>query len=454
MKKLMFVLFVSMLVLAFCFTIAFATESREEGTKEFEGVTLTYLGIDWLGTQVLRDKVGEFEEMTGVTVNFDILDWSAFQEKLFLTMNSGSSTYDLVNLDYTWSGSLTAKDHLEPLPVEKWKADPDFDYDDIFSSYTGNLGNPMGKPGETYILPFVTDIIGYYYRTDLFEEYADEFKAEYGYDLKVPTYWDEFLDIAKFFTMDRDGDGEIDLYGTTMMAAPVGIASDYVIYANGFGFHYFTEDLRPDYLQPLSIEATQFYIDLYRKWKVVPPSTPNNWFTEVPILIQRDQVATSVLWAAFMESVNDPEQSKVAGNVAFAPLPRRRGMEASGGLLGGHGISIPKYSEHKEAALKFIEWVMSKEYQDENAMRGATGGRYSSFKKAASKYPWMSPYADALLTGQPWTRKIFPDYFTVHHTDMSEELQKALVGELTVREALENVQDRVYKIMEEAGYYD
>ena len=42
------------------------------------------------------------------------LDWSAFQEKLLLTMNSGSSTYDLVNLDYTWSGSLTAHDHLEP----------------------------------------------------------------------------------------------------------------------------------------------------------------------------------------------------------------------------------------------------------------------------------------------------------------------------------------------------
>jgi multiple sugar transport system substrate-binding protein len=454
MRKLMFILIASILVFSFGFIAVFATKTEEDATKPFAGETLTYIGIDWIGTQVLRDKVGEFEEMTGATVNFDILEWSAFAEKLFLTLNSGSSTYDLVNLDYTWSGSLTAHDHLEPYPLDKWKADPEFDFDDIFPSYTGSLGTSMGEEGNLYIVPFVTDIIGLYYRTDLFEEYADEFKAEYGYNLKVPIYWDEFLDVAKFFTMDRDGDGEIDLHGTTMMAAPVAIASDYVIYAHGFGFDYFTEDLRPDYLQPLSIEATQFYIDLYRKWKVVPKSSPNNWFTEVPILLQRDQVATAVLWAAFMESVNDPEQSKVAGKVAFAPLPRRREMDTPGGLLGGHGLSIPKYSEHKEAALAFVEWVMSKEYQDENAMRGATGGRYSSTKKAASKYPWMSPYADAVMTGKPWTRTIFPDYFTVHHTDMSEELSKALAGELTVKEALTNVQNRVYKIMEEAGYYD
>ena len=101
----------------------------------------------------------------------------------------------------------------------------------------------MGKPGNLYIVPFVTDIIGLYYRKDLFEEYADEFKSKYGYDLKPPEYWDEFLDIAKFFTRDTNSDGEIDLYGTTMMAAPVGIASDYVIYANGFGFNYFTDDI-------------------------------------------------------------------------------------------------------------------------------------------------------------------------------------------------------------------
>jgi multiple sugar transport system substrate-binding protein len=453
MKKLLIVLFVSLLVFSVGFFTALATGTKVEESKPLAGETITFIGIDWLGTQVLRDKVGEFEEATGINVNFDILEWSAFQEKLFLTLNSESPTYDVVNLDFTWSGSLTAHDHLEPYPVDKWKADPDFDYNDIFQSYINHYGNPMGKKGELYILPFVTDIIGYYYRTDLFKEYANEFKSEYGYDLKPPTYWDEFLDIAKFFTMDRDGDGEIDLYGTTMMAAPVGIASDYVIYANGFGFHYFTEDLHPDYLQPLSIEATQFYIDLYRKWKVVPPSTPNNWFTEVQILLQRDQVATSVLWAAFFESVNDPEQSKIAGKVAFAPLPRRRGMDASGGLLGGHGLSISKYSEHKEAALKFVEWIMSKEYQDDNAMRGATGGRYSSLKKAASKYPWFSNYADALLTGQPWTRKVFPDYFSIHHTDMSEELSKALAGQLTVKEALTNVQNRVDKLMREAGYY-
>jgi ABC-type glycerol-3-phosphate transport system substrate-binding protein len=48
-------------------------------------------------------------------------------------------------------------------------------------------GNPMGKAGNLYIVPFVTDIIGLYYRTDLFE------KAK----LQPPKTWDELLDAAK-----------------------------------------------------------------------------------------------------------------------------------------------------------------------------------------------------------------------------------------------------------------
>ncbi|HEY8500732.1 MAG TPA: sugar ABC transporter substrate-binding protein [Clostridia bacterium] len=434
-------------------TTAPAKDNKESTELPYKGVTLNIPAIDWLGSQVMRELSAEFEQETGAKVVWDILETSALQEKVFLTINGKAGTYDIITADATWTAALAVMDGLEPMPVEEWKADKDFDFDDLYTTFTDAYGDPTGRTDNVYFIPMVTDVMGMYYRSDLFEQYADEFKKEYGYDLKVPEYWDEFLDIAKFFTRDTNGDGEIDLYGTTMMAAPVAIASDYIVYANSWGFDYFTEDLRPNYTDPKSIEAITFYIDLYRKWKVVPPSVPNNWFSETQLLMQRGQVATSVNWAAFCESTNDPAQSEYAGKILFAPLPRARGVESSKGLLAGHCYAINKYSKNLEAAKAYMTWALSKPVQDKLAMRGVTGSRYSSSINASSKYPWMKNFAEAVLTGKHWVPRMFPDFMSIHQVVMSDELSKALMGEQTVEEALNKVQQRVDQLMREGGYY-
>ncbi len=452
------------LVLSLVLLVACGSTTTESGNTggsnqsevtggEYEGVTLNIPAIDWLGSQVMRELSTQWEEETGGTVNWDILETSALQEKVFLTLNAQDDTYDIITADGTWTAALALTQGLEPMPVDEWKADEEFDYDDLYTTYMDAYGDPSGTSDNVYFVPMVSDLMGLYYRTDLFEEYADEFEAEYGYELKAPEYWDEFLDIAEFFTMDMDDDGEIDLYGTTMMAAPTAIASDYVVYANTWGFDYITTELKPNYTDPKSIEATQFYIDLYREHNVVPPSSPNNWFSEVQVLTQRGQVATSINWAAFCESINDPEQSEVGGNIAFAELPRARGIEESKGLVAGHLYAINSHSKNVDAAKDFLTWALSKPVQDELAMNGVTGSRYSSSVDASSKYPWMASYAEGVKNGTHWVSRMFPDFMNIHQVVMSEELSKALVGDQTVEVALENVQNRVDTLMSEAGYY-
>ena len=46
-----------------------------------------------------------------------------------------------------------------------------------------------------------------------------DFEAKYGYPLAPPTTWEQYTDIAEFFTRDTDGDGAIDLYGTDVKGA-------------------------------------------------------------------------------------------------------------------------------------------------------------------------------------------------------------------------------------------
>ena len=48
------------------------------------------------------------------------------------------------------------------------------------------------------------------------------FKAKFGYDLAPPADWQQFRDVAIFFTRDTDSDGKTDLYGTDVKGANSG----------------------------------------------------------------------------------------------------------------------------------------------------------------------------------------------------------------------------------------
>ena len=62
--------------------------------------------------------------------------------------------------------------------------------------------------GQIFGLLTDGDPIILYYRTDLFEDPANQeaFKAEYGYDLAAPQDWQQYDDIQAFFTKLGNGD--------------------------------------------------------------------------------------------------------------------------------------------------------------------------------------------------------------------------------------------------------
>src|SRR6185312_14892485 len=63
--------------------------------------------------------------------------------------------------------------------------------------------------------------------------------------------------------------------------------------------------------------------------------------------------------------MNDPKQSPdVAGQVAAILVPTASGKTRSYGLP--EALGIPKVSQHQEAALAFVKWMTSKEFQVEN----------------------------------------------------------------------------------------
>ena len=84
---------------------------------------------------------------------------------------------------------------------------------------------PMTKPAPTAIarvepngcdMPAWANAEIVFYRKDLFDKPEEQkaFQAKYGYPLAPPQTWQQWRDIAKFFTRDTDGDGKADFWGT------------------------------------------------------------------------------------------------------------------------------------------------------------------------------------------------------------------------------------------------
>src|SRR5690606_26992263 len=76
-------------------------------------------------------------------------------------------------------------------------------FDDLIPGYRDNLS----WNGVEYAWPWDGDVFTLNYRADLLEDAAHQaaFEAEYGYPLAVPTTWQEYADIAAYFTA-TDGD--------------------------------------------------------------------------------------------------------------------------------------------------------------------------------------------------------------------------------------------------------
>jgi len=67
-----------------------------------------------------------------------------------------------------------------------------------------------------------------------------------------------------------------------------------------------------------------------------------------------------LVWNGWVQYVDDPQRSKVAGKVEVMPLPGRKGLVAHTGVW---YYVVPKFSKNQEAAKAFVKAVTSYEAQ-------------------------------------------------------------------------------------------
>jgi glycerol transport system substrate-binding protein len=203
-----------------------STLSREEqlqemqwfidAAKPFEGMEIDVLSEDVPTHRYESETLTKaFQEITGITVNHQILGEGEVVQAVQTQMQTNRNLYDayvndsdLIGTHSRLQSAVNLTDWMEG--EGKDVTNPMLDLDDfIGKDFT------TGPDGKLWQLPDQQFANLYWFRKDWFDrqDLKDQFKAKYGYDLGVPVNWSAYEDIAQFFSEDvKEIDG-VEIYG-------------------------------------------------------------------------------------------------------------------------------------------------------------------------------------------------------------------------------------------------
>ena len=295
----------------------------------------------------LKAAAQEWGDKYGAHIDVVELPYSNLFEKLALDLASDTGAYDVIMMDDPWFPRLVADGKLLELPQ------PDAD----FIESCLNVCRYPYKTGKFYALPYVGNSQLFFYRKDLFT----------SYNLPEPKTWEDVLAAAaKLQIAQADHGKQPERFGYVMRAAPGNAAvTDFMPLFWAYGADLLDANGNPTLTTPQSVAALEMMLKL---GKFSPPGYAGFNADEVSAHLLQSTAAMSINWPAWIAAMDNPKQSKVVNQMAFAGMPaaRRPGQAELGAWL----LAIPKASRHHDQAKLFITWATGKQAMKEAAVRG------------------------------------------------------------------------------------
>ncbi|MCY4540661.1 MAG: extracellular solute-binding protein [Chloroflexi bacterium] len=335
-----------------------------------DGVTLTVL-VEQGGLWLQEAAAKQFEEETGHTVEFVNVPYGSVFDRLSAEMATGGAAFDVATIDVVWMS------HFAPFAEPLDELFTDEVIDDLFASLVADAqidGTFVGMPTWAN-----TEII--FYRKDLWEDPDEQaaFEAEFGYALAPPATWQEFTDMAMFFTRDNDGDGDIDMYGTDVKGGVADFEWMIAVLQAGSPGVVLDADHNIIIDNAEHVAGLEYYISHHCDMDVAPPNVNEVDWGVAENLFYQSQTAMFRFWGhAYRLTRGD---SPIADLVGAAPMIA--GPGGVGAIPGPWFNIVPKTSENKELALELVQYLY-----DNNAM-----GIEAPLGLAARKSAYAS-YAD------------------------------------------------------------
>jgi len=439
---------------------------------KFKGQTVVFQGLSNAGfhVNVFRPISRAWEEATGAKVEWIEVTQADSYPKMSQALSSGNVEFDIIEGSGGWEGEMLGGGYCVPMP-DAVKNAPEYAFDDIVPY----LQSPTRTwDGVTYGASVDGDMHNFNYRKDVFasQELASDWTASGGEGaFGPPQTWQQVQAYSQFLKGKSDPDGMLT-YGIIDPLARSGgtgtyfffsRASSYAKHPDDPAFFFEPETMKAKINSPAFVRALQDMID------AIPAAPPDQQNADLLKTLGDFLAGTgtmAVWWADIGANEYASDQSIVQDKVGFSILP---------GSPDVYNYKTGKWDTIKgnnfAPYLAFLGWGLYVTKAGEQ--RGVSEAAWDLVKHLSSKditlwmniYPsGMNPSRKSHFDPADWTIAGYPEADAKQYLDSisvsyshpnrivdlripgqgeywiaaEDEWTRAISGELTAQEALDN----------------
>ncbi|NCO75118.1 MAG: ABC transporter substrate-binding protein [Cyanobacteria bacterium] len=285
----------------------------------------------------------------------------------------------------------------------------------------------MELDNNIYSVPFATNNAAMFYRPSLFEKVGIK---------DTPKTWDEFREVAKKLTIDTNNDGKIDQNGALLSSGKgeftVFVWLPFIFSANG----EIIQNNQVNLVSEGTEKALQLGVDLVKEKSAIL-SAPDRGYELDNFINGKVAMQVTGPW-----TLAQLKQSGIDYNVF--PIPK---INESAAVLGGENLFVFKTnSQREEATLKFLEFILSKEFQTQWALKtgylpiNIEAQQSSEYQQFIKENPVIKVFLDQMKVAK--SRPIIADYPAISE-NLGRAIESSLLGAKTPKQALEESQKRL-----------
>ena len=382
-----------------------------------EGKSINVYLSNWAMTNLVKEKLPEFETKTGIKVNIQNFADSQLDQKLFVELVAKSKGVDVFQSRPWNQGRKFFRagyyEDLDPYINNASLTNPDYNFGDFFdwSKQTSAVeGKRIGITinAATYLL---------FDREDLVKQHG----------VTVPGTMEELEQAARKLTLDTDKDGRTDIFGVTIRGKAGETEAIWGGFLRNLGGRWLDEKRNPDFHSDIGVKTLALYADTIRKYG--PPGSQNYGWPEVSALMMEGRAAMAIDASPVFAFLADKNRSKFYQHIKAAPVPK--GPNGNIPSVHGWNLNMSAYSTQKQAAWLFMQWYTSKEMYMEAFKRGFPVPRRSAWEQPGARdvvpdATWYDASLESFKTG---------GYYIVPDVVAGDEVRKE-IG-LAVSKAIE-----------------
>jgi multiple sugar transport system substrate-binding protein len=323
----------------------------------------------------IQKQWASFCEAFGVNLTLEAieLDLHLLYETLFENNGLKNGEWDVGFVNSDWFAEAHQRDALLDL-ASHIETEPPEDYP---GGWTDSLLRLQTFAPRVMGLAFHDGPQCLICRKDLFDDPGEQsaYQQQFGKPLAVPETWDDFAQIARFFT--RPGQ---NLYGTVFAAYPDGhnTVYDFCIQLWTRGGKLFDTSDHMTLDTPQAIDALSFYRGLLNDPTAIHPNARDFDSVKSGLAFANGEIAMMTNWfgfAAMSESISD---SKVTGKISVSDIPHA--PDCSSASLNVYWIlAIGSGSPHSDIAYAFLRHCASADQDKLLTLEGGIGCRMSTW---------------------------------------------------------------------------